>query len=73
MHWCLDMAMREDECRLRVEHGAENFSRLRRIALNKLKRWQPRKSNGKPLKIGIRIKQQACGWSRKFLLEALLA
>jgi hypothetical protein len=65
--------MREDECRLRVEHGAENFSRLRRIALNKLKRWQPRKSNGKPLKAGIRIKQQACGWSRKFLLEALLA
>ena len=71
LHWCLDMAMREDECRLRVEHGAENFSRLRRIALNKLKRWQPRKSNGKPLKAGIRIKQQACGWSRKFLLEAL--
>jgi predicted transposase YbfD/YdcC len=73
LHWCLDMAMREDECRLRVEHGAENFSRLRRIALNKLKRWQPRKSNGKPLNAGIRIKQQACGWSRKFLLEALLA
>ena len=73
LHWCLDMAMREDESRLRVEHGAENFSRLRRIALNKLKRWQPRKPNGKPLKIGIRIKQQCCGWSRKFLLEALLA
>jgi predicted transposase YbfD/YdcC len=73
LHWCLDMAMREDECRLRVDHGAENFSRLRRIALNKLKRWQPRKFNGKPLKIGIRIKQQSCGWSRKFLLEALLA
>jgi hypothetical protein len=73
LHWCLDMAMREDESRLRVDHGAENFSRLRRIALNKLKRWQPRKPNGKPLKIGIRIKQQSCGWSRKFLLEALLA
>jgi predicted transposase YbfD/YdcC len=73
LHWCLDMAMREDECRLRMKHGAENFSRLRRIALNKLKRWQPTKHNGKPLKIGIRIKQQSCGWSRKFLLEALLA
>jgi len=73
LHWCLDMAMREDESRLRVKHGAENFSRLRRIALNKLKRWQPQKENGTPLKIGIRIKQQACGWSHKFLLEALLA
>jgi predicted transposase YbfD/YdcC len=73
LHWCLDVAMREDECRLRIDHGAENFSRLRRIALNKLKRWQLRKPNGKALKIGIRIKQQSCGWSHKFLLEALLA
>jgi len=73
LHWCLDVSMNEDQCRLRVKHGAENFSRLRRIALNKLKRWQPMKSNGKPLKIGLRLKQQSCGWSRKFLLDALLA
>jgi predicted transposase YbfD/YdcC len=73
LHWCLDVGMREDECRLRVDHGAENFSRLRRIALNKLKRWEIRKENGKVMKAGIRLKQQACGWSRKFLLEALLA
>ena len=56
-----------------MAHGAENFSRLRRIALNKLKRCDVKKANGKPLKLGIRLKQQACGWSRKFLLEALLA
>ena len=73
LHWCLDVSMREDECRLRVHHGAENFSRLRRIALNKLKRWEIKKPNGKILKAGIRLKQQSCGWSRKFLLEALLA
>lgn len=73
LHWCLDVSMREDECRLRVNHGAENFSRLRRIALNKLKRWEIMKPNGKILKAGIRLKQQSCGWSRKFLLEALLA
>jgi len=73
LHWCLDVGMREDESRIRVEHGAENFSRLRRIALNKLKRWDAKKANGKSLKLGIRLKQQACGWSRKFLIEALLA
>src|ERR1019366_7926827 len=39
LHWCLDVGMREDESRIRVKHGAENFSRLRRIALNKLKRF----------------------------------
>ncbi len=73
LHWCLDVSMNEDQCRLRMAHGAENFSRLRRIALNKLKRWEIRKANGKVLKVGLRTKQQACGWSREFLLQALLA
>jgi len=73
LHWRLDVGMNEDQCRLRVNHGAENFSRLRRIALNKLKRWQIKKENGKVMTAGIRLKQKACGWSRKFLLEALLA
>jgi predicted transposase YbfD/YdcC len=73
VHWCLDVSMNEDQCRLRAGHGAENFSRLRRIALNKLKRLELKKPNGKPLKVGIRIKQQACGWSRECLLKALLA
>lgn len=73
LHWRLDVAMREDDSRIRMAHGAENFSRLRRIALNKLKRWEIKKPNGKILKAGIRLKQQACGWSREFLLQALLA
>lgn len=73
LHWRLDVQMNEDQCRLRVGHGAENFSRLRRIALNKLKRWEIKKQNGKTMQAGLRLKQQACGWSRKFLLEALLA
>jgi predicted transposase YbfD/YdcC len=73
LHWRLDVQMGEDQSRLRVKHGAENFSRVKRIALNKLKRWEIRKPNGKILQAGIRLKQQSCGWSRKFLLEALLA
>jgi predicted transposase YbfD/YdcC len=73
LHWCLDVAMSEDESRIRVKHGAENFSRLRRIALNKLKRLEIKKTNGKVLKVGIRIKQQSCGWSRQVLMQALLA
>ena len=73
LHWRLDVSMNEDQCRVRIENGAENFSRLRRIALNKLKRWEIRKDNGKVRKTSLRLKQKACGWSRKFLLEALLA
>ncbi len=71
--WTLDVSMNEDQCRLRAEHGAENFSRLRRIALNKLKRWEIKKENGKVMKASLRLKQKSCGWSHKFLLEALLA
>jgi predicted transposase YbfD/YdcC len=73
LHWRLDVSMNEDQCRLRVKHGAENFSRLRRIALNKLKRWEIKKDNGKVMKASLRLKQKSCGWSHKFLIEALLA
>ena len=37
VHWVLDMAFREDLCRVRVGHGAHNFSLLRRLALNLLR------------------------------------
>jgi predicted transposase YbfD/YdcC len=73
LHWQLDVSMDEDQCRLRVKHGAENFSRLRRFALNKLKRWEIRKENGKILKVGIKIKQQCCNGSPEALLQALVA
>jgi predicted transposase YbfD/YdcC len=73
LHYVLDVSMNEDQCRLRVKHGTQNFSRLRRIAINKLKRWEIRKPNGKVMKASLRLKQKSCGWSRKFLIEALLA
>ena len=38
LHWLLDMGFREDACRIRKGHGAENFSRLRRMALILLQR-----------------------------------
>jgi len=73
LHWTLDVSMNEDQCRLRKDHGAANFSRLRRIALNKLKRWEIRKENGKVMKTSLRTQQKSCGWSRKFLIEEFLA
>jgi predicted transposase YbfD/YdcC len=73
LHWRLDVSMNEDQCRLRVDNGAENFSRPRRIALNKLGRWEIRKPNGKIMKASLKTKQRSCGWSHQFLIEALLA
>ena len=64
LHWSLDVSFREDDCRIRVGHGAENFSRLRRIALNLL-----RGETG--VKVGIKGKRLKAGWDHDYLLKVL--
>ena len=63
-HWQLDVSFNEDQRRIRQDHGAENFSRLCRIALNLLK-------NEPTQKTGIAIKRQTCGWDNQYLLKVL--
>jgi len=63
-HWQLDVSFNEDQRRIRKDHGAENFSRLCRIALNLLK-------NEKTLKAGIAIRRQTCGWDNQYLLKVV--
>lgn len=38
LHWVMDVTFREDESRIHKDHGAENFSWLRRIAISLIKR-----------------------------------
>lgn len=64
LHWVLDMAFREDECRVRKGHGAENLARLRHIALNLLKQ-------DKTTKAGIKNKRLRAGWDQDYLLQLL--
>jgi predicted transposase YbfD/YdcC len=64
LHWHLDMSFGEDACRIRKGHGAENFSRLRRIALNLL---QQEKTNTR----GVKIKRLRAGWDHDYLLRVL--
>lgn len=64
LHWVLDMAFREDECRVRKGHGAENLARLRHIALNLLKQ-------DKTTKAGIKNRRLRAGWDQDFLLHLL--
>lgn len=65
LHWSLDVTFREDQSRLRKGHGAENFSRLRRWALNLLKAE-------KTTKAGIQGKRLKCGWDHHYLLKVLM-
>jgi predicted transposase YbfD/YdcC len=64
LHWQLDVSFNEDQRRLRKDHGAENFSRLCRIALNLLKR-------DTSAKIGIHGKRLKAGWDEPYLLRVL--
>jgi predicted transposase YbfD/YdcC len=38
LHWCLDIAFREDDCRVRKDHAPENLGIVRHMAINLLKR-----------------------------------
>jgi predicted transposase YbfD/YdcC len=64
LHWQLDVSFDEDRRRIRKDHGAENFSRLCRIALNLLK-------NEKTASCGIKTKRLSCGWSDDYLLKVI--
>jgi predicted transposase YbfD/YdcC len=64
LHWSLDVSFGEDNSRIRKDFGAENFSRLRRIALNLLKQE-------KTLKRGIKAKQHKASWDEQYMLKVL--
>lgn len=64
LHWVLDIAFREDDSRIRKDHGPENMTTLRHIALNLLKQ-------DKSIKVGIKSKRKNAGWNERYLLRVL--
>ena len=64
LHWVMDIAFREDECRVRKGHGAQNMATLRRIALNLLKQERT-------ARMGIKAKRLRACWDQDYLLKVL--
>ncbi len=64
VHWVLDVAFREDDCRIRVGEAAQNFAIMRRIALNVLK-------SDTKTKLGIANKRLKAGWNVDYLAKLL--
>ncbi len=64
LHWVLDVAFREDESRLRRDHGAQNFAVLRHLALSLLR--QEKSGRG-----GIKVKRLKAGWDDVYLTKVL--
>ena len=59
LHWIMDMVFRDDECRLRTDHAPANFTTLKHMALNLLRRATSKDS--------IRLRRKVAAWDDEFL------
>lgn len=64
LHWVMDVTFREDESRIHKDHGGENVSWLRRLAISLIKRDTTIKDN-------IRAKRVRAGYDVEFLKQML--
>lgn len=66
VHWVMDMAFREDECRVRKGNAAENLAMLRHLATNLLRQAPTTKYKG-----GVKAKRIAAAMDHDYLLDVL--
>jgi len=64
LYWCLDVALREDACKIHRGQAAENLARMRHIALNYLK-------GETRFKGGTRRKQKKAALDETYLADIL--
>jgi predicted transposase YbfD/YdcC len=65
LHWSLDVAFNEDQCRIRDKNAAANFAATRRFALGLLK-------NANLSKVGIKNQRLQAAWDDNFLEKLFL-
>ena len=65
LHWVLDMVFRDDECRLRTDHAPANFTTLKHMALNLIRRAKTKDS--------IRLRRKVAAWDDEFLVSLVTA
>jgi predicted transposase YbfD/YdcC len=61
VHWVLDVSFGEDASRIRRDHGAENFSVMRRVAVNLLRQDETSKRKS------IKGRRKQAGWDNDYL------
>jgi predicted transposase YbfD/YdcC len=64
LHWVLDVAFREDDCRVRKGNAAQNLAILRHMAVNLLKQEKTAKG-------GIKAKRLQAAWNNDYLVKVL--
>jgi predicted transposase YbfD/YdcC len=65
LHWVMDMVFRDDECRVRTNHAPANFTTIKHMAYNLL-----RKPSGKD---SFRVRRKVAGWDDEFLASLVTA
>jgi predicted transposase YbfD/YdcC len=65
LHWVMDMTFRDDECRVRTDHAPANFTTLKHMAHNMLRKA--------PGKLSLRAKRKAAAWDEEFLASLIAA
>jgi predicted transposase YbfD/YdcC len=65
LHWVMDMIFRDDECRIRTDHAPANFTTIKHMAHNLI-----RKAPGKD---SMRLKRKVAAWDDDFLASLIAA
>jgi predicted transposase YbfD/YdcC len=65
LHWVMDMVFRDDECRIRTNHAPANFTTLKHMAHNLI-----RKAPGKD---SLRLRRKTAAWDDDFLASLIAA
>lgn len=65
LHWVMDMIFRDDECRIRTDHAPANFTTLKHMAHNLI-----RKAPGKD---SLRLRRKVAAWDDDFLASLIAA
>jgi len=65
LHWVLDVAFNEDNCRMRKDNSGENFAVIRHIALNLLKKDDA--------KMSVKSRRHRCAYDDEYLFKVLFS
>src|SRR5499425_3544824 len=65
LHWVMDMMFRDDECPIRTDHAPANFTTIKHMALNLIRRA--------PGKDSLRLRRKVAAWDDDFLASLIAA
>lgn len=65
LHWVMDMIFRDDECRIRTGHAPANFTTIKHMAHNLIRKA--------PSKDSLRLRRKVAAWDDDFLASLIAA